>query len=138
MVETLVSGREAFERHAWDEALEGFTKADRKEALSASDLELLAGAAWWSGHPDDAVEAQERAFAGYLEARQPSAAALVALRLAYLAFRRLAASVATGWLGRGERLPPREPGAVAHAWLAGVHFVVGVFGGGLDRSVTHP
>jgi class 3 adenylate cyclase len=137
VVETLVSGREAFERHAWDEALEAFTTADRKEALSAGDLELLAGAAWWSGHPDDAVEAQERAFAGYLEARQPSAAALVALRLAYLAFRRLAVSVATGWLGRAERLLADEPESVAHAWLAVIHCVVAMFGGDLDGAITH-
>lgn len=118
MVETLVLGRQAIGRRAWDEAMQAFTDADREEDLSPEDLELMAEAAWWAGRPDEAVEAMERAYAGYLEAGERLAAAMVAMRLFYLAARRLAQSIANGWLARAERLLEHEPESVEHAWLS--------------------
>jgi class 3 adenylate cyclase len=136
MVDTLVSGRQAIQRHAWGEAWEAFTEADEAEHLSPKDLELLAEAAWWSGQPDEAVEALERAFAGYLEEGQPSAAALLGLRLAYLAFRRLALSIAAGWLARSERLLEHEPESVVHGWLEVMHTAFAFFGqADLDEAI---
>ncbi|MDP8958153.1 MAG: hypothetical protein M3N51_02905, partial [Actinomycetota bacterium] len=63
MAETLVSGRQAVRRRDWSEALQAFNEADQEDGLSPQDLQLLAEAAWWSGRPDDAVEALERAYA---------------------------------------------------------------------------
>ena len=37
---------------------------DKDGGLPPDDLELLGTAAWWAGHPDEATEALERAFAG--------------------------------------------------------------------------
>ena len=65
MDETLESGRDAVRRHAWTEAIEALTAVDRDDGLAPDDLELLGGASWWAGHPDEATEALERAFAGY-------------------------------------------------------------------------
>ncbi|MGH8911152.1 MAG: LuxR family transcriptional regulator, partial [Acidimicrobiia bacterium] len=65
MLATLESGREAARRHQWADALESLTAADSAHALEADDLLLLADAAWWSGDPDGAVVAFERAYAGY-------------------------------------------------------------------------
>jgi tetratricopeptide (TPR) repeat protein len=127
MVETLVSGREAIQRRAWNEAAEAFAAADQQEGLSPEDLELLAEAAWWSGDPDRAVDALERAFSGYEDAGSRSAAALVAIRLGYLALRRMAVAIGSGWLGRAERLLEQEPESVAHAWLKMLYLAEALF-----------
>jgi class 3 adenylate cyclase len=117
VTDSALAGREALGRHAWDEALEAFTEADRHGDLSPDDLQLLAQAAWWSGRPDDAVAAWERAFAGHSAAGDSTAAAGAALRLAELAFRRNAYSIAGGWVARAERMLEDEPESAVHAWL---------------------
>lgn len=138
MVETLVSGREAVQRRAWDEALQAFMKAEGEGELSPSDLELMAEAAWWAARPDDATDALERAFAGYLEEGQPSAAAMVGLRLAYLALRRLAVSIVGGWMARSERLLEQEPESAVHGWLSLLQTGVALFArGDLEDAITH-
>src|SRR5687767_12360067 len=96
MIETLEVGREAVKRHAWGEAVEALSAADRDGGLSPEDLELLATASWWTGHPDEATEAFERAFTAYIEAGRPLDAGRVALELAYRAFRSLNAPVGGG------------------------------------------
>ncbi len=97
------------EREAWEEAWKTLTEADSEEALSPSDLELLADAAWWTAHPDESVDALERAFNGHVAADMPMDAARVAVLLAYLAARRLAGSVANGWRARAVRLLEGQP-----------------------------
>ena len=117
MVQTLESGRSAAQREAWEEAWKTLTEADREAALSPADLELLADAAWWTGHPDESVDALERAFNRYEAAEMPLDAARVAVLLAYLAARRLALSVAGGWRARAVKLLDGEPESPAHASL---------------------
>jgi class 3 adenylate cyclase len=117
MTETLELGREAFDRRAWDDARVAFTEVDHEESLSAQDLELLADAAWWSGHPDESVDALERAYTSYVESRVPSEAGRVATVLAYLATRRLAFAIAAGWQARAARLLEDQPESGVHAWL---------------------
>ena len=124
MIETLESGRDAMRRHAWPEALEALTAADAAEALSPEDLELLGNAYWWSGRPDEASEAFERAFAAYSDAGQPVDAARAALELTYRAFRSLNAPVGGGWLARAGRLLAEVPESPTHAWL-GVFQILG-------------
>jgi class 3 adenylate cyclase len=123
MIETLESGREAFTRHAWSEAVEAFTAADQNRALTPEDLQKLATAQWWTGHPDEATEAFERAFAAYTDAGRPIDAAGVALELAYRAFRSLNLPVGGGWLARAERLLAGEPESAIHAWLGVLHIL---------------
>ena len=117
MSDTLVTAREAVERHAWEEAREAFTLADSEEPLGPNDLRLLADAAWWSGHPEEAVEALERAHARFLDTGDKVEAAIVAMWLMYLALRRGTMAVATGWMAKAERLLENEPESPAHAWL---------------------
>ena len=117
MVQTLESGRAAAGREAWEEAWKTLTEADGEEALSPADLELLADAAWWTAHPDESVDALERAFNGYVGADKPIDAARVAVLLAYLALRRLAGSVANGWRARAVRLLEGQPESTVHASL---------------------
>lgn len=120
MSDTLVAAREAVERHAWEEARESFLTADREGSLSPNDLQLLADAAWWSGYPDEAVEALERAYAGFVEAGDKNAAGIVAFWLTYFAMRRGAGAVGAGWMSKAEDLLGSEPESAAHAWL---HFL---------------
>jgi len=117
MTQTLESGRDAFERQAWDEAWKTFTEVDHEKTLSAQDLELLADAAWWSGHPDESVDALERAYAGYVDSGLRTDAARVAALLAYLATRRLAFAIASGWQARAARLLEDQPESGVHAFL---------------------
>jgi len=117
MIETLEGGRDAVARHAWTEAVEALSAADRESALSPEDLELLGTASWWAARPDEATEAFERAFAGYSEAGRPLDAARAAMELAYRAFRGLAAPVGGGWLARAGRLLADQPESGIHAWL---------------------
>jgi class 3 adenylate cyclase len=121
MVETVQLGRDAMDRHAWAEAVDGFVAADGAGGLAPVDLEQLGTAAWWSGQPDLATEALERAFEGYSAARQSSEAARVALALSYQAFRRHAESIGLGWLARAEHMLESDPDSPIHARVAVFH-----------------
>lgn len=118
MSEMVTVGRQAIGKHDWDAALNAFLDADREEALTPSDLVLLADAQWWKGQPEDAEATLERAYGVFLEGGEKSEAALVAARIAYLALRRLAMSAVQGWVARAERLLEDEPESAAHAWLS--------------------
>ena len=121
MVDPLQLGRDALDRHAWAEAVSVFVAADRDGGLGSDDLERLGTAAWWTGQPDQATEALERAFTGYADASRSSDAARVALALAYQAFRRQASSIAMGWLARAQHLLESAPDSPSHAHIAVFH-----------------
>jgi class 3 adenylate cyclase len=135
MVETLDRGRDALQRHAWAEAMDVFAAADRDSGLDAEDLERLGTAAWWAGQPDEATEAQERAFASYDDAGRSSDAARVAMALAYQAFRREAVSIGAGWQARAERLLETEPESPAHARLVVYHAVGALFANRITEAI---
>lgn len=103
-------------RHAWEEARDLFREADQAAALEPADLELLGEAGWWSGHPDERVDALERAYTGYLEAGDQAQAANVALQLAEFGFQRRAMHIAGGWVARAERLLEGLPESGVHAF----------------------
>ena len=117
---SLQTARNALVRRAWDEARDLFHEAEKSEPLAPGDLELLAEAAWWSGHLDERDDAFERAYAAYLEAGKRLEAATMALRLAEAAFQRLAGPVGGGWMSRAERLLAEEPRSAVHGFQAGL------------------
>ena len=117
MIDTLETGRDAIARHAWAEAIEAFTAADRDGGLAPDDLGLLGKASWWAGQPDDSAEALERAFAGYSDVGRAADAAEVALALAHQALQRGAMSIGMGWLARAEHLLESQPESRVHAAL---------------------
>lgn len=136
MIATLESGRSAARRHLWDEALNALTAADEAEALGPDDLLLLADAAWWTSDPDRAVATFERSLAGFEREDRRGEAATVAARLAYLAMRRTAFSIAMGWIARAERLLQDQPESIGHAWLKILDLVQAlVMRGDLDASI---
>ena len=105
-------------RGDWAEAFELLVKRRRDGTLGPSELESLAEAAWWSGHPELRVDSLERAHAAYVEAGDRRKAAQVAIELFDEAFLRLSHSVAVGWLKRAERLLEGEPEGLEHGYLA--------------------
>ncbi len=127
MVLSLESGRQAAQRREWEAALETFHALDREEPLAPDDLQLLADAAWWAGRAEEAVDALERAYTGYVDASMPVEAAGVAATLAYLAFRRLTFSVASGWRTKAARLLEGVPETGAHASLGLLDVAEAVF-----------
>jgi class 3 adenylate cyclase len=117
MTAALELGRDAVRRHAWADAMDSLSAADNDSRLAPADLELLGTAAWWAGHPDDATDALERAFAGHEDAGRSEDAARIATVLAYQAFRRLAGAVGGGWVAQAHRLLEGLPDSPLHAFI---------------------
>ena len=110
------AGREAVRRRAWDDAYELLSSAD--DRLAAGDLRGLAEAAFWSGRPDEAVAARERAYKAYLDEGNRLRAADIALRLAFDYFPKGNLPLFRGWLAKGERILEDEPESLEHGRAA--------------------
>jgi class 3 adenylate cyclase len=126
----LDAGRDAVRRHAWREAFDLLTAADKAGGLNADDLEALAEAAWWSGRADACISARERAYPLHLEADRRRRAALLALKLAKDQFEQRASAVGMAWLNRAERLLRDEPTGVEHGYLSRLQAVIAIEGDG--------
>ena len=110
--------RKAIAAHAWQQAYELFTRADREGELSGPDLEALAGAAWFTARADESMEIQERAHKAYLSAGNRVRAAYLALDLARGYAFKGKPSIASAWASRGERILQGEEESYAHGYLA--------------------
>ncbi len=115
---SIEQARDAFRRHAWQEAYDLFTAADEIQSLAADDLADLAEAATASGHYADAIPALERAYAAFTERNETARAAEMALSLVIPHGNRGALAVAGGWLSTASRLLADEPDCLAHGKLA--------------------
>jgi class 3 adenylate cyclase len=113
-----LAAREALDRHAWDEAFELFSRADRDGDLSGPDLEALAEAAWFTARADLALEVKERAFKAYSAEGDRRRAAHLALNLTQEYSYRGKRSIASAWMRRGERLLEGEAESYPHGYLA--------------------
>ncbi len=112
-------GRDAYRRHAWHEAFDSLREVDAETPLSPEDLRLLAESAWFAGDPDAAIEARERAHAGYLAQADKCRAAEMALELASDHFERLETAIGNGWLSKARRLLEQTSHeCAAHGWQA--------------------
>src|SRR6266511_4708843 len=116
--DSLDAGREAERKRAWRDAYELLQKADAHGLLGAPDLEHLGEAAWWTGRLEEAIDFRERAYAAYVEAREPRRAALLAMMISGDHAKKGAVSVAGGWLSRATRLLADEPEGIEHGHLA--------------------
>jgi len=141
---TMVSGptqtpetaaRAAMTRHEWEDARDLFLQAEKDTALSAPDLEMLGEAEFWSGHPQERVDALERAYAAYLESGARAKAAEVALQLSEFAFARQAMAIANGWMSRAQHQLEGEPISPAHAFLAVFNAFMALYAGDVDGAL---
>ena len=136
-LERLEAGRDAVRRFAWDEAYSELAEADRAADLSASDLEALAEAAFWSGRPDEALAARERAHRAYLGEGERAAAATSALSIALAYLDRGDVPLFSGWFAKGERLLADEPRSGAHGFLELARALQALMSGDLDAAHAH-
>lgn len=112
---TLDAGRRALAEGGWEEAADRFGAAgDGAEALDG-----LARARWWLSDIAGAVEAWERAYAGYRRAGSREEAAHVALLLSREHADALGNhALANGWLARARDLLAARPDSVEWGWVA--------------------
>lgn len=113
---TLDRARAALVAHAWQEAYDAFAQIDGSD-LSAEDLERLGEAAWWSAHPDESLDAFERAYAAFVAEGRPRDAARIAIRLGMEYADRLDSARWNGWVQRAARLLADQPETVEKGWL---------------------
>lgn len=111
----LQTGRDAFARAAWPEAV---ALLGEDEAAQPSDLMMLAEALFWTGDREGSTDAYQRAYAAYIATGDHAGAARAARRLVADAVTRNDGAVATGWYGRAHRLLDDEDECAEHAALA--------------------
>jgi class 3 adenylate cyclase len=117
-VEALELGRAAFERHAWQDAVDGFAEADAADALTAADLESYATAAYFVARRDLEIELTERAFQRREEDGDHVRAAFLAVLVARKYWYAGKASIAAGWVRRAQRLVGEDGDTYVHGYLA--------------------
>ena len=134
---TVEAARDALGTRAWSDAYEAFAAADAVKPLDPEDLVDMAKAAWWTGHPNESIEARERAYAAFVARGDKPRAAFAALTLRREYSGKLQGSVAQGWLTRAETLLDDEPESMAHAYLAIAHGQLAWGRGELDHALAH-
>jgi class 3 adenylate cyclase len=131
------AGREAARRGAWKEAFELLKDADKNGGLAAEDLQVLSEAAMWTGRLTDAIEAEERAFAAYVEEGNTQRAAMAALHLAVEYRNKLQLSVSAGWHQRASRLLEDEPESSVNGYLELQRALIANGRGDFDEALEH-
>ncbi len=133
----LASARDAFERHAWQQAYDLLRESDATSPLGAEELEMLGLAAWWCGTIDECIAARERAYAAHIEAGEPARAAFMAMMLARDHSNKTAAVVAQSWARRAERLLADQQESPAHAYLELWRFRQAEANGAIGEALEH-
>jgi class 3 adenylate cyclase len=116
--DALAAGKDALGRHAWQEAFDLLSSADRDGTLSGSDLETLAESSFFAGRSGLAIDIKERAFKAHVDAGDEIRAAYLALDIAHDHGYAGKFSIASAWAGRGARLLEGKPESYAHGYLA--------------------
>lgn len=129
-------GRDALERHAWQEAYDVLAEADRATSLPGEGLHLLASAAYWTAHPDETIDALERAYAAFLDERDRDSASMTAFRLAEQHGMRMSIPQAQGWAAKAAQLAETNPSSPVHGWLLWMQGLLAWFAADFDRAVS--
>lgn len=114
----LAVGRDALARHAWEEAFQQLTQADREGHLSGADLESLALAAFFGAHAAGELAVKERAFKAHEAEGNELRAAYLAVDIARGYGYEGKYSIASAWKRRAEQLIGPEGETYAHGYLA--------------------
>ena len=130
----LEAARDAYRRHEWTVARDGFTAARAAGELAAADLDALGDAAWWLGEAEEASAVMEAAYRRHLDEGRPGPAAMAAIGIAVTAFLRRDGVVGSGWVGRAQRLLRDQPEGVEHGYLLYLE-LEGALDGGDDDAV---
>jgi len=136
VVDDLAQAREAYERRDWMAAYSALSAAD-PSVLGGEDFERLALTADLLGRHNDCVQALQRAFGVHHDAGDVLAAARSAGQLAMTLVLAGEASVAGGWVGRGERLLATIPDdVVERGYLACPRLLGHILAGEFESAVA--
>lgn len=111
-------GRDALSRHAWQEAFEQLSQADRGGQLSGADLESLALASFFGAHAAGELGVKERAFKAHEAEGNELRAAYLAVDIARAYGYAGKYSIASAWKRRAEQLIGTEGETYAHGYVA--------------------
>ena len=131
----LDAARDAYRRHDWAGAHEGFGAARAAGELTGADLDALADAAWWLGDFGQASAVLEEAYRRHLDEGRPGPAAMAAIGVAVNHFLRGDGVVGSGWVGRAQRLLRDQPEHTEHGYLLYLE-LEGALGGGESDAVV--
>ncbi|HEV2871335.1 MAG TPA: LuxR family transcriptional regulator, partial [Actinomycetota bacterium] len=132
----LDAARDAYRRHDWAGARDGFGAARAAGELAGADLDALADAAWWLGDFDQASAVLEEAYRRHLDDGRPGPAAMAAIGVAVNHFLRGDGVVGSGWLGRAQRLLRDQPEHTEHGYLLYLELEGALGGGDADAVVA--
>lgn len=130
------AGRDALGRHAWLEAFEQPSLADREGQLSGADLEGLALGAFFTAHHGDEREKKEPAFKVHEAEGNDLRAAFLSLDIAPEYGHAGKHSIASAWTRRAERLIGPEGETYAHGYLALVRREAAAATGDIDTALA--
>ena len=99
----IVAARAAADDGRWLDAYTVFAEVDQASPLDPGELELLASAATFSGRPDEASAARQRAFS-LVRTDQPRRAARLAILLSITHLSRNSIAVGMGWAQQAKEL----------------------------------
>jgi len=133
----LAAGRAALARHAWQEAFDRLSEADRLGLLGADDLEALATASFFAARADLELEASERAFGRHEADGNDLRAAYLAAAIARTYGHQGKAAIARAWQRRAERLIGADGETYAHGYLALAASESAAAQGHLDAALSH-
>jgi DNA-binding NarL/FixJ family response regulator len=112
-VDPLHRARDAFAERRWEAAYDAFRGCD---GLTGRDLDAVAEASHWLGHPDESIVAYADAYQAHLDAGEDRRASLSALLLAcHLRFRGDRVE-ADGWLARALRVLNESDEGAEHGY----------------------
>lgn len=132
----LEAGRDALARHAWPEAFELLSAADRDGVLTAADLESLAMAAFFAARADVELDVKERAFKAHETEDNNLRAAFLAVDIARSYGFQGKGSIASAWKRRAERLIDPDGETYVHGYLALVGSETAAGSGDLDAALA--
>ncbi|MGH7677690.1 MAG: LuxR C-terminal-related transcriptional regulator [Gemmatimonadaceae bacterium] len=114
----LQRAREAFGRRAWGEAFAALSTADRQQQLAPEDLELLATAAYLTGHFTESADGWTRAHGEFLTRGNPARAARCAIRLGVDLMNAGERVRGDSWVARARRILEKHPSeCVEHGYV---------------------
>ena len=115
--ELLEEARVAHREHRYDVAYNGLRSALAEAPLDPDDLHRFADAAWWLGLTTDCIRLTEEAHRRYLATGHVEAAAAQALEVGGILAMRGEMALASGWLGRAQRLLADQPVGPTHGLI---------------------
>ena len=122
IVDELLQGREAYDRHEWQTARDQLSTPDLT-VLEPSDLRALWTAAYLVGDWETSVRALQQAFHAHTDSDDRLAAARDALWLTFVLNNSGNAAAGGGWRERAARLLESEPADVAERGFLQMHLM---------------